>query len=84
MNADDDVQLSQVRSRQERDAEGFANAIVLSSDEEDDAPRQALGAAGKRPVGAVAAAGAGSSHDAATDGKPDIKRLKQAAAPSPP
>ena len=78
--ADEEVVVHQETTRAERDAEGFANAIVLSSDDEDSAPRRPA-VSSKRPAAASPCFNAAAA--ASTDVKPDIKRIKPGPAPSP-
>ena len=72
---DDEVEVARERTRAERDAEGWANAIVLSSDDDDDMP-SALPAARPAPPAASNAAGKRPVSHPVDDVKPDVKRIK--------
>ena len=85
-----DVEITRVRTREERDAEGWANAIVLSSDEDEPAQPSVTHASGvglsrSTPVSAALPSGAlgkrplaAASSSAGYNTQPDIKQHKVA------
>ena len=82
---DPEVSVQQVKSLEERNREGWANAIVISSSDEDEEhgaaaarPRPPV-ARGKRPLLAQPVA-----TDDKPDIKPDLKRMRADASPAPP
>ena len=85
-----DVEITRVRTREERDAEGWANAIVLSSDEDEPAPpsvthASAVGPSRSTPVSVAPPSGAlgkrplaASASSAGYNTQPDVKQHKVA------
>ena len=80
--ADDEVQVEKETSRAQRDSEGWANAIVISSDEDEPTGPSAAAAARPKPSSSTAA-GKRPAHSAAgkrpaqsQDVKPDVKSFK--------
>jgi hypothetical protein len=83
--ADSDVSMAQVLTREERDRIGFANAIELSSDEDEVIPPQGSGAASSSSSAAanrVKFEGGGSSADLASSSS-SSSAAAAAAAPQP-
>ena len=93
---EEEVQVEKETSRAQRDSEGWANAIVISSDEDEPAGPSAAAAArpnpssagasstaaGKRPAGKRAAHSAAGKRPAhSQDVKPDVKSFKPNHAP---
>ena len=82
--ADDEVQVEKETSRAQRDSEGWANAIVISSDEDEPTGPSAAAAARPEPSSSSSkAAGKRPAHSAAgkrpaqsQDVKPDVKSFK--------
>ena len=81
--ADDEVQVEKETSRAQRDSEGWANAIVISSDEDEPTGPSAAAAARPKPSSSSTAAGKRPAHSAAgkrpahsQDVKPDVKSFK--------
>ena len=81
--ADDEVQVEKETSRAQRDSEGWANAIVISSDEDEPTGPSAAAAARPEPSSSSKAAGKRPAHSAAgkrpaqsQDVKPDVKSFK--------
>jgi hypothetical protein len=81
--ADDEVQVEKETSRAQRDSQGWANAIIISSDEDEPSGPSAAAAARPKPSSSSTAAGKRPAHSAAgkrpahsQDVKPDVKSYK--------
>jgi hypothetical protein len=76
--ADEEVHVEKETSRAQRDSEGWANAIVISSDEDEPSGPSAAAAARPKPssAGASSSTAAGKRPARSQDVKPDVKSFK--------
>eukprot|EP00964_Phaeocystis_antarctica_P067643 scaffold40936_cov69-Phaeocystis_antarctica.AAC.3 len=85
--ADEEVQVEKETSRAQRDSEGWAHAIVISSDEDESSGPSAAAAARPKPSSSTAAgkrpaqSAAGKRPAQSRDVKPDVKSFKPNHAP---